>query len=110
MLAAHIEIFAHAHLAEQIASLCTLHDTIADNPRGWNPRQRRPLPQNISLIRQKAANGVKQRRLTGAVNADHGDEFSLMHMQRYLLERLSLVIEHAEILHVEQGLFAIREA
>ena len=53
-------------------------------------------------MRHQAGDGVEQRGLAGAVQADDGDELALAHVQRHVLQRLRLAVEDADVVDIQQ--------
>src|SRR5690606_28260643 len=51
---------------------------------------------------QQAHQGAEQRRLAGAVRADHGDDRSLLHAQRDAVQRLDLAVADFQLVDFEQ--------
>ena len=103
MLTTQIEIFAHAHLAEQLAGFRALHDAAAGNPRRTHAAQLFAAPDNFAAVGQEARNRVEQGGLAGAVQADNRDKFALMDMNRNVLQRLRLAVMDTEIFDLKQG-------
>ena len=93
MLAAEIEIFAHRHVGEQFAAFGALHDAVARDRRRGPAAQRGAFATDVARIGQQAGDGIEQRGLAGAVQADDRDEFAGMDMDRHVLERLRLAVD-----------------
>src|ERR1700690_4199955 len=102
MLAAEIEIFAHAHLAEQLPRFRALHDAASRDTGRTDAAQFFAVPDNFTGVRQKTRNGIEQRGLAGAIEADDRDEFALVHMDRNAVQRLRLAIMDADVLDLQQ--------
>src|SRR3984957_21048668 len=102
MLTAEIEVFAHAHLAEQFTRFRTLHDAAARDA-GWaDAAQLVAVAYDLAAVGQEAGDRIEQSGLAGAVEPHHRDELALMDMDRHILERLRLAVMDADILHLEQ--------
>ena len=69
---------------------------------GVTPRKRAALAPDVAAIGQQPRDGVEQRRLAGAVEADHGDELAAMHVQRRLLQRRRAVVGHVDGVDFEE--------
>ncbi len=102
MLSAEVEIFPHAHFAEQFARFRTLHEAAAGDLRRAGAAQFLAVADDLAGIGQEAGNGVEQRGFSGAVEADDGNEFTLMNMDRDVFERLRLAVVHADVLDLQQ--------
>src|SRR6185437_982075 len=110
MLAAEVEILAHAHFAEELARLRALHDAAAGNGSGARPGEAPSPEADRAAVRHEPGDGIKECRLAGAVESDDRDEFALAHLDVDPIERLRLTIENAYIGDVEQWRCSGRDA
>jgi hypothetical protein len=67
MQSAHIEIFADAHVAEQIATFRRLNDAAARDRRRRAALQARALAADVAAIRHEARDRVEQGGLARPV-------------------------------------------
>src|SRR5690348_18290247 len=102
MLPAKVEIFAYRHLAEQLARFRALHEAAAGDLRRCRAAQLLAVARDLAAVGQEARDGVEQCGLAGAVETDDRDELALMDVDRDVLQRLRLAVEHADILDLEQ--------
>ena len=80
MAAAELEIFAHAHMAEQLAGFRAMHHAGAGDLRRRQSLEVLPGKADRAAVRHEPGDGVEQRGLAGAVEPDDGDEFVLLHV------------------------------
>src|SRR5947209_12974836 len=102
MLAAEIEVLAHAHLAEQFARFRAVHYAAARDLRRTDAAQPFAVADDLAAVGQEAGNRVEQRGLAGAVEAYDGHELALMDVDGDVLQRLRLAVMHADILDLQQ--------
>src|SRR6185312_17486705 len=98
VLAAEVEILAHAHIAEELARLRALHDTAARDRAGGPAGEAVAAEADLARIGNEAGDRVEERGLARAVQADDGDELAFLDVDAHLLERLRLAVEHADVL------------
>src|SRR5215469_4280514 len=110
MLAAEIEILAHAHVAEQLARLRALHDAAASDGGGARSGEAAAAEADRAAVRHEPGDGVEERGLAGAVEPDDRDELAFAYLDVDSVERLRLAVENAHIGDVEQRRGSGRDA
>src|SRR6185312_16216389 len=97
------EVFLDAQIAEQFAPFRTLHEAVSRDAASGQAAEVLAAKLDFARVGDEPRHRVEQRRLAGAVQADDRDEFALADIERDLVERLSLAIEDADVLDLEQG-------
>ncbi len=101
---AHFQVLEHGHAAEDAAALGHVGDAAGgDGVRGQAGQVGAVVPHRSRARAEQAGDGAEQRRLAGAVGAEHGDHLARPHLERDALQRRDRAVVNRQALHAEQG-------
>src|SRR5262249_7901697 len=94
----HLEILRHGQRWKHLASFRDLADAQVAHTMAF-PAADIGAAEFDTAVRwtMQAGDGADERGLSGAVRADNGDDLALAHLQRNIVQRLCVAVEHIDV-------------